>query len=165
MKIKIRPATFEDVEAILTIVNHSIRYSTANYDYEPRTLAQQEAWFLEKQHANWPILVAEFEEKIVGYGLYGTFRVKIGYRFTVEHSVYVSEEYIGKGIGQMLLSELIVLAKQQGFHVMIGCIDADNIGSIKFHEKLGFEITAHLKEVGFKYGRWLDLVMMQLRLE
>ncbi len=165
MEIIIRKATHEDVASILTIVNHSILYSTANYDYEPRTLEQQKEWFLEKEHHNMPVLVAECQNKVVGFGTYGGFRVKIGYRFTVEHSVYVSEEFIGKGIGRMLLSELIAIAKQNGFHTMIGCIDAENAGSISFHEKLGFEITGHLKEVGYKYDRWLDVVMMQLRLE
>ncbi|MGK4568688.1 N-acetyltransferase family protein [Flavobacterium sp. 3HN19-14] len=98
-------------------------------------------------------------------GSYGTFRIKAAYQFTVEHSVYVAEEFSGKGIGKLLLQQLIATAKEEGYHLMIGCIDADNSGSIAFHEKFGFEVTGHLKEVGFKFDRWLDLVLMQLVLK
>lgn len=162
MEINIRPATNNDLEEILTIVNHSILYSTAIYDYEARTLEQQQSWFLEKKEHHFPVLVAVIDNKVVGFGTYGTFRIKIAYQFTVEHSVYVSEDNKGKGIGKLLLQELINLAKTEGYHTMIGCIDADNMESISFHEKFGFKITGKIKEVGYKFDRWLDLVLMQL---
>lgn len=90
---------------------------------------------------------------------------KIGYQFTVEHSVYVAPEFIGKGIGKQLLLALIVLAKDEGYHTMIGGTDAANTGSIAFHRKFGFVETGILKEVGFKFGKWLDLQFMQLILK
>ncbi|MNL65968.1 N-acyltransferase YncA [compost metagenome] len=107
-------------------------------------------------------MVADLDGEVVGFGSYGQFREKIGYQFTVEHSVYVVDHVIGKGIGSQLLTELIRLAKEQGYHVMIGAIDADNAGSIAFHEKFGFVVTGTIREVGYKFDHWLDLVFMQL---
>ena len=102
---------------------------------------------------------------MIGFGTYGTFREKIGYQYTVEHSVYVAEAFIGKGIGTLLLTELIQLAKSQGYHTMIGAIDADNGDSIAFHKKFGFVECGIIKEAAFKFNRWLDLLFMQLILK
>ncbi|WP_291287624.1 GNAT family N-acetyltransferase [Flavobacterium sp.] len=165
MSLNLRPATTNDLEQILDIVNHSILHTTANYSYEIQTLEIQTQWFEDKKTKNLPIVVAELEGKVVGFGSYGQFREKIGYQYTVEHSVYVVDHVIGKGIGSQLLSELIRLAKEQGYHVMIGAIDADNAGSIAFHEKFGFVTTGTLREVGYKFDHWLDLVFMQLLLK
>jgi len=165
MAIEIRKATRKDITGILEIVNHSIIHSTAIYDYDIRNIEQQEAWFLEKEILGQPVIVAEVAGQVAGFGTYGTFRVKLAYQYTVEHSVYVAEDYIGRGIGKLLLKQLIELAKLDGYHTMIGCIDADNGGSIAFHEKFGFKISGTLNEVGFKFGRWLDLVLMQLLLK
>ena len=165
MNIKLRNATEADLEQILAIVNHNILHTTSNYNYEIQTLAVQTKWFQDKQSLNLPIIVADLDGIAIGYGTYGMFREKIGYQYTVEHSVYVAEEYIGKGIGGRLLEALIVLAKAQGLHVMMGAIDAENTGSIAFHEKYGFEVCGHIKEVGFKFNHWLDLVFMQLILK
>jgi len=162
MEIKIRPATTNDLENILAIVNHSILHSTANYNYEIQTLDIQKRWFEDKKSKKMPVIVADFKGKAIGFGTYGSFREKIGYQFTVEHSVYVTEEFIGKGIGRILLTALIKLAKEQGFHNMIGAIDAENKGSIAFHEKFGFKVTGTIREVGYKFNHWLDLVFMQL---
>jgi L-amino acid N-acyltransferase YncA len=165
MEIKIRPAVFADIDTILEIVNHQILHSTSNYDYEPHDFETQKLWFEEKMVKNSPVIVAEYENAPIGYATYGTFREKIGYQFTVEHSVYVAQEFIGKGIGKLLLAELIRLAKEQGYHVMIGAIDADNSGSITFHEKFGFKVVGTIREVGYKFDHWLDLVFMQLILK
>jgi L-amino acid N-acyltransferase YncA len=165
MKIKIRPAVFSDLDTILEIVNHQILHSTSNYDYEPHDFETQKVWFEAKTEKNLPVIVAEFENAPIGYATYGSFREKIGYQYTVEHSVYVAQEFIGKGVGKLLLAELIKLAKKQGFHVMIGAIDADNAGSIAFHEKFGFKSVGTIREVGYKFDHWLDLVFMQLILE
>lgn len=165
MDIKIRPAVFADIDTILEIVNHQILHSTSNYDYEPHDFETQKLWFEEKQASNQPVIVAEYENGTIGYGTYGSFRQKTGYRFTVEHSVYVAQEFIGKGIGKQLLAELIRLAKEQEYHVMIGAIDADNEGSITFHEKFGFKVVGTIREVGYKFDHWLDLVFMQLILK
>jgi phosphinothricin acetyltransferase len=161
MKTKIRTATTIDLVKILEIVNYSILHSTANYNYEIQTLENQLKWFEDKNSKNMPVIVAECDGLVVGFGTYGPFREKIGYQFTVEHSVYVAEPIIGKGIGGLLLKELIQLAKAQGLHVMIGAIDATNSSSIAFHEKYGFKVCGTIKEVGFKFDHWLDLVFMQ----
>jgi L-amino acid N-acyltransferase YncA len=165
MNIKLRPATPDDLEKILAIVNHSILHTTANYNYEIQTLEIQTKWLTDKTAKNLPVIVADLEGEVIGFGSYGPFREKIGYQYTVEHSVYVVEEAIGKGIGSQLLKELIRLATVQGYHVMIGAIDADNAGSIAFHERFGFVISGTIREVGYKFDHWLDLVFMQLILK
>ena len=165
MNIIIRNATIEDLPPILEIVNHAILNTTSNYLYEVQTLENQLQWFEDKKSKQFPIIVADYNGTAVGFGTYGTFREKIGYQFTVEHSVYVAPEFIGKGIGKQLLLALIVLAKEEGYHTMIGGIDAANKGSIAFHRKFGFVETGILKEVGFKFGKWLDLQFMQLILK
>ena len=161
----IRKATENDVEDILKIVNFAILHTTANYNYEPQTIEVQHEWFLQKQQHDFPVIIAEIDGKVVGFGAYGTFREKIGYQFTVEHSVYVSDAFIGKGIGKLLLSELISLAKKQGLRTMIGAIDAENQDSIAFHEKFGFVKCGVVKDAAFKFERWLDLQLMQLILK
>jgi L-amino acid N-acyltransferase YncA len=165
MDITIRKATTEDVPQILDIVNFSILHTTSNYNYDIQTLETQLKWFADKQSKNYPVIVAEFKGKAIGFGTYGMFREKIGYQFTVEHSVYVEDTHTGKGIGGLLLSELILLARQEGYHVMVGGIDAANSGSIAFHKKYGFTENGVLKQVGFKFGKWLDLLFMQLILK
>lgn len=164
MEITLRPAIANDLEGILAIVNHNILHSTALYDYNVKSMEYMQQWFTEKQESGWPVIVADSKGKVAGYGTYGTFRTKDGYKYTVEHSVYVNEEYHGKGIGKMLLADLIVLAKKQGMHSMIAGIDAENKGSIEFHKKFGFREAGLLKEVGFKFNRWLDVVFMELHL-
>ncbi len=162
----IREATLEDIPTILAIVNHAIAHTTSNYLYEPQSLATQIQWFEDKQLKNFPVIVAvDDDNNAIGFGTYGTFREKIGYQYTVEHSVYVSENNIGKGVGTLLLSALIQRAKSEGYHVMIGGIDAANTDSIAFHKKFDFTENGVLKEVGFKFGNWLDLQFMQLILK
>ena|SRR6476620_5544779 len=165
MEIKIRIATLNDIPAILEIVNYSILHTTANYNYEIQTIEMQTKWYEEKRVKNFPVIVADLDGRAIGFGTYGIFREKIGYQFTVEHSVYVADQYTGKGIGKLLLKALIDLAKAQGFHAMIGGIDADNTGSIAFHKKFGFVEKGILNEVGFKFGKWLDLLFMELILK
>lgn len=165
MDIKIRPAVFSDIDTILEIINHEILHSTSIYDYEPRDFEAQKLWFEEKQKQKLPIVVAESENGAIGFATYGSFRQKEAYKFTIEHSVYVAQEFIGKGVGKLLLAELIHLAKNQGYHTMIGAIDADNSGSITFHEKFGFKSIGTIREVGYKFDKWLDLVFMQLILK
>ena len=166
METIIRSARIEDIETILEIVNDAILKTTAIYDYDVRTLNDQISWFQEKQKQNFPVIVATDEnDKVLGFGTYGTFRMKIGFKFTVEHSLYVKEGHSGKGIGKAILLELIALAKAQKTHVIVGCIDTDNTESIEFHEKFGFKKAGILKESGYKFDRWLDLQFVQLILE
>lgn len=161
----IRPADIIDLPAILEIVNYNIENTTAVYDYDAKSLADIEFWLQQKQQHGWPVIVAVAAGIVAGYATYGTFRFKEGYKHTIEHSVYVSHGYLGRGIGGLLLAELIQLAKDQGYHTMIGGIDAGNKSSIAFHEKFGFTSSGVLKEVGYKFGQWLDVQFMQLMLK
>ncbi len=160
----IRIATAADLPSILSIVNESILNTVAIYDYEARSLEAQETWFDEKMRYGFPVIVAELDDVIAGFGSYGTFKAKRGYDLTVEHSVYVLPEYKGQGFGNLLLSDLIQRAIAQKLHVMIGYVDASNNASIALHKKFGFEESGHLKQVGFKFGQWLDVKLMQLTL-
>lgn len=161
MEINIRNYHIEDAPAILEIINYNILNSTALYDYEPRTLANQLALFEDKLQKRFPIVVAVENGIVVGFGYYSEFRFREAYKFTVEHSVYAHPNHLGKGIGKLLLQELIHLAKAQKLHTMIGVIDAENQTSIDFHKKFGFEIAGTIKESGFKFDRWLHSVFMQ----
>ena len=165
MKIAIRPYQTEDTQAILDIINYNILHSTALYDYNIRTYEQQKAILDDKLAKNFPVIVAEADGQVVGFGMYSEFRFREAYKFTVEHSVYVANDYHGKGIGNLLLAELITLAKVQKLHTMIAVIDAENQGSVSFHEKFGFKTVGIIKESGYKFNRWLHSVFMQLILE
>jgi len=165
MEIQIRSYQTEDTQAILDIINYNIVHSTALYDYAIRNYEQQKAVLDDKTNKGFPVIVAELNGIVIGFGMYSEFRFREAYKFTVEHSVYVSENHIGKGIGKIVLSELILLAKAQGLHTMIGVIDSENQASIAFHEQFGFETVGIIKESGFKFNRWLDSVFMQLILE
>ncbi|CAH0335696.1 L-methionine sulfoximine/L-methionine sulfone acetyltransferase [Flavobacterium sp. CECT 9288] len=165
MKTTIRTYKTEDAQAILEIINYNILHSTALYDYNTRTLEQQMSIIADKQSKNFPVIVAEIDGVVVGFGMYSEFRFREAYKFTVEHSVYVSQDHHGKGIGKLLLEELIVLAKKQNLHTMIAVIDSENQSSVEFHEKFGFKTVGIIKESGFKFDRWLHSVFMQLILE
>ena len=165
MKIKIRPYQTEDTQAILDIINHNILHSTALYDYNIRSYEQQLTIMGEKINKNFPVIVAELNGQVLGFGMYSEFRFREAYKFTVEHSVYVANDYHGKGIGNLLLAELITLAKVQKLHTMIAVIDAENQGSVSFHEKFGFKTVGIIKESGYKFNRWLHSVFMQLILD
>ncbi|MFC4740709.1 GNAT family N-acetyltransferase [Flavobacterium ponti] len=165
MNYIIRKATEKDLESILEIVNYNILNTTSIYDYEPRTLAQQKEIFDEKTKSGFPLIVIQIDNEIAGFGTYGTFRFKEGYKFTVEHSVYVSINHQGKGLGKFLLAELIELAKKQKLHTMIAVIDAENQNSVEFHKQFGFETVGVIKESAFKFNKWLDTVFMQLILK
>ena len=165
MTIKIRPYSIEDAPSILEIINYNIINSSALYDYHPRSLEQQTAIFEEKLQKGFPIIVATCDNTVVGFGYYSEFRFREAYRFTVEHSVYVLNDFHGKGIGKLVLEKLIALAKGQKLHTMVAVIDSENQSSVEFHEKFGFETVGIIKESGFKFDRWLHSVIMQLFLE
>jgi len=165
MEIKIRPYHTEDAETIVAILNYYIANSTALYDYDLRTLEQQISIFEEKLNKGFPIIVATIEDRVVGFGYYSEFRFREAYKFTVEHSVYVMPNEHGKGIGRVIMQNLIDLAKQQKLHTMIAVIDSENENSIDFHKQFGFKTVGIIKESGFKFDRWLHSVLMQLLLE
>ncbi|MCF0052779.1 N-acetyltransferase family protein [Dyadobacter chenwenxiniae] len=165
MDLIIRSAAPKDLPSLLEIINHAILNTTAIYDYEPRSLEEQKEWFEKMFNDGMPVIVAEREGKVIGYGSYNIFRPKIGYKFSVEHSIYLDEKSRGLGVGGKLLGSLIQRARESGLHSMIAGIDATNRGSIEFHKKYGFVEKGYLKEVGYKFDQWLDLVFMQLLLE
>ena len=165
MNIKIRPYKIEDTQAVLDIINDNILNSTALYDYEARSLNTQIAIFDDKLKKGFPIIVATQDKEVLGFGYYSEFRFREAYKYTVEHSVYAKKEAIGKGVGKLLMTELIALAKAQKLHTMVGVIDSENKSSIEFHEKFGFKIVGNIKDSGFKFDRWLHSVFMQLMLE
>ncbi|MGN6316633.1 N-acetyltransferase family protein [Trinickia sp.] len=161
------PCTFErHADAILDIFNDAILNSTALYDYAPRTSQNMVKWFEAKQAGGFPVIGIEGEAgTLLGFGSYGTFRAWPAYKYTVEHSVYVHRDHRGKGLGRVLMQALIEAARQNDLHAMIGGIDATNSGSIALHERLGFKHVGTLPQVGFKFGRWLDLAFYQLLLD
>ncbi len=161
MEIKIRPYQIDDAPGILEIINYNILNSTALYDYEQRTLENQISILDEKLSKGFPIIVATENGIVVGFGYYSEFRFREAYKYTVEHSVYAHPNHLEKGIGKLILENLIHLAKVQKLHTMIGVVDAENKGSIEFHKKFGFEIAGTIKESGYKFNRWLHSVFMQ----
>ncbi|UOX34190.1 N-acetyltransferase family protein [Flavobacterium sediminilitoris] len=165
MRVNLRAYSISDCQSILDIINYNILHSTSLYDYDVRTLEQQIAIFEDKLEKKFPIIVAEIDNEVIGFGYYSEFRFREAYKFTVEHSIYVSNTYHGKGIGNLLLSELIRLAKNQKLHTMIGVIDSENQNSINFHEKFGFKIVGNIKESGYKFNKWLNSIIMQLFLD
>jgi phosphinothricin acetyltransferase len=159
----IRPATADDVEAVREIRNAAIRDTTALWTGVELTSAAAAEWVAEHLERG-AMLVAEIDGVVVGYAGYGPWRAKEGYRFTVDDSIYLSEAAQGRGIGRALLEALIELARAAGMHVMIADIEAGNTASIALHEKLGFEQVGSIREVGTKFGRWLDLTILSLDL-
>ena len=163
-RVEIRAAREEDVPAILAIHNEAVLTTTAVWDELPRTLAEQQQWLAAKRAAPFPVLVAECAGEVAGYASYGSFRAWYGYRHTVENSVYVHGAHRRRGVGERLLGALIERARAEGRHVLIAGIEAGNDASLRLHAKLGYTQAAHLHEVGFKFERWLDLVLMERRL-
>lgn len=161
----IREAQHKDLGIILDIMNDAILNTTSIYDYAIRSTEFAENWFTKKRLDNMPVLVCEIDGHAVAYGSYGIFRAWDAYKFSVEHSIYVQEDFRGQGIGKQLLIALIGRAKKDGFHTMIAGIDADNQKSYDFHKKLGFAEVGKFREVGYKFDRWLDLIFMQLMLK
>ena len=162
--LQVRDAREDDLAAVLAIYNDVIHTTTAVYRDDPASLEERREWWQARTAQGYPVLVAVEDDAVVGFASFGDFRAWPGYRFTVEHSVHVRADRRGSGVGQALMPPLIARARGLGKHVMMAGVDADNDGSIRFHERLGFERVGHLREVGFKFGRRLDLVFLQLLL-
>ena len=152
--------------AILAILNEAILTSTALYDYRPRTPEAMQAWFAAKAQGRYPVIgVEDGGGALMGFASYGPFRAYPAFKYTVEHSVYVDARFRGRGVGRALLQALVQRAKEQDFHVMVGAIDATNTASRTLHEQLGFTGCGMIRQAGFKFGTWLDLVFYQLLLD
>ncbi|MEC3953032.1 GNAT family N-acetyltransferase [Nocardia sp. CDC153] len=161
-ELLVRDARESDLPEILVIHNNAIAETTAIWDTELADLDERKAWFASRTGAGHPVLVAEIDGKVAGYASYGQFRPKSGYRFSVENSVYVSDIFQRRGVATALMNALLERARRGGVHAMIAAIESSNRTSIALHEKFGFTIVGQLPEVGLKFGRWLDLTLMQL---
>jgi L-amino acid N-acyltransferase len=162
--LQILDATEEDLAGLVAIYNDVIATSTAIYSYLPVTLEERREWWRARTAQGYPVLVARDAHGVAGFATFGDFRAWPGYRFTVEHSVHVRADGRGRGTGTLLVQALLARAAALGKHVMIAGVDAVNAASIRFHERLGFEKSGHLREVGYKFDRWLDLVFLQRRI-
>ncbi len=161
----IRPARIADLPSIQRIYNREILEGVATWDIEPWTDAERLAWF--EEHASdptLPVLVAEMEREVIGFAYLSLYREKVGYRYTRETSVYVDPRFHRHGIGRTLLTTQVEAARRLGMHTLMALIEASNEASIGLHAALGFEGIAHKREVGRKFGRWLDSVEMELLL-
>jgi L-amino acid N-acyltransferase len=160
--IEVRDAIGEDIPAMLEIYNDIIANTTAVWHYDPHTLAMRREWFEQRRQQGFPIFVAVEDGKLLGFSSIGSFRPWPGYKHTVENSVYVASDSRGKGVANLLMPPLINAAKQLNLHAIVAGIEAENTTSIALHKKFGFVEVAHFKEVGFKFGRWMDLKFLEL---
>ena len=161
--MQLRLATPDDVPALLEIHNYAVRNLTAAWTETEDSFQDRATWLEGRQRDGLPVLVAEDERgQVVGFGSYGTFRARSGYRLTAEHSIYVSPEGQGLGVGRALMEALIKEARAAGYHVLVGAVDGENAASLAFHKKLGFDVSCKLPQIGTKFGRWLDLYLVTL---
>jgi phosphinothricin acetyltransferase len=160
--VVIRDATADDLPHVLAIYNASIA-TTTTWSERPQTIEERQQWFRERRSCGDGVVVAVEGENVIGFAAYGPFRDNTlwpGYRFTVENTVHVRESHHGRGIGRLLMNALFRRAESAGVHAMVAAVDAENEASIAFHEAVGFEVVGRLPEIGWKFGRWLDLVLM-----
>ena len=160
MELTVRPATEDDVLAILDIYNHAILNSTATFDIEPQTPAEKRAWLRETAFP-YVVLAAEREREVVGWACLRPFRQKAAYRFTAEDSVYARGDCLGQGIGSLLMKPLLEAAAANGFRTVIAGIAGNNPASVRLHKRFGFETIGIEREVGYKFERWIDVTWMQ----
>ena len=161
MSLIVRDATLEDAAEILAIYNFAALNTTAVWTDGPSDLEARREWIRARQQAGYPILVATSGDSVAGFASFGDFRPWPGYRHTVENSVYVDPHRHRLGVGRSLMIALIARAEAMKKHTMIAGIEAANTPSIALHASLGFTEVGRMPEVGCKFGRWLDLVLMQ----
>jgi L-amino acid N-acyltransferase len=163
-RVTVRPAALRDLADINAIYNHYVLDSTATYQNEPDSLEERERWFA-SHGAGHPVLVAECDGELVGWGALSRFHPRVAYLHTVEDSIYVHHLHRRQGIGHRLLTELIVLGRHAGHRSVIALISADQEASLRLHAGCGFTEAGRLREVGYKFARWLDVVYLQLLLD
>jgi L-amino acid N-acyltransferase len=160
--LTIRLAVDDDLDGILEIYNHVIIHTTAVFQYDVHTLEMRREWFETKKRQGFPVFVAEEDGLLTGFSTIGPFRAWQGYKYSVENSVYVDSKFRNRGIGRKLIEPVINAATKLEMHTIVAGIEAENASSIRLHESLGFVEVAHFKQVGFKFGRWLDLKFLQV---
>jgi L-amino acid N-acyltransferase YncA len=162
MSLTVRPAALSDIPAITRIYAHAVAHGTASFEYRPPDEAEMTRRMQALLAKELPYFVAELDGTVTGYAYAAPYHGRPGYRFTLEDSIYIAPDSQGRGIGRALLAALIEAAEAKGFRQMIGVVgDSDNAASIALHAALGFQYVGTLKNIGFKFGRWLDSVMMQ----
>jgi phosphinothricin acetyltransferase len=161
--VLLRPATPADAAATAAIYNHEVTTSTATFDLVTRTVEEQAAW-LDARSGALEVVVAEIDGTVAGFASLSPYRDRPAYRTTVEDSVYVHPDFQGRGVGRALLEEIVRVARERGFHSVIGRVVGGHTASISLHAAVGFEQAGVEREVGRKFGRWLDVVIMQLLL-
>ena len=160
MSVLIRSATGGDLEAINDIYNHYVLHSTCTFQTVPEPMEGRRAWF-EQRGAQHPVIVAEEAGVVIGWGSLSVFNNRCAYRSTVEDSVYLRHDRLGRGIGKLVLGDLIARAEGLGHHCIMGLMAADQPASHALHARMGFEQVGRLREVGYKYERWIDVIYMQ----
>ncbi|HHV54970.1 MAG TPA: N-acetyltransferase [Firmicutes bacterium] len=163
-EFRIRPAERADIEAIREIYNDAILNTTATFDSSAKTRAEMERWFEEHDDRH-PILVAVVDDRVVGWASLSRWSDRCAYDGTVELSVYVDRAYRGRGVGRSLMTAILQAGRDLGFHTVISRIEGGNSVSLHLHAALGFNLVGVMKEVGYKFGRWLDVAIMQLMLD
>ncbi|MCR8549645.1 N-acetyltransferase family protein [Salipiger sp. P9] len=158
-------ATEADLPGILAIYNDAVLTTAAIWNETPVDLGNRHAWWRDRIAQGYPVLVARDGGEVLAYASFGNWRDWEGYRHTVEHSIYVRAESRGRGIASLLLPALVERARDLGKHVMVAGIESGNAASIRLHRRHGFEVTGEMREVGAKFGRWLDLTFLQRRLD
>jgi phosphinothricin acetyltransferase len=161
MGIEVRTAQEPDLPGILAIYNDAVANTTAIWNETDADLENRRLWMKERQGRGFPVLIADENGEVAGYATFGDFRPHEGYRFTVENSIYVRGDLRGRGIASALMPPLIAAAEKLGIHAIVAGIEAENLASIRLHERFGFREVARMPEVGRKFDRWLDLVLMQ----
>jgi L-amino acid N-acyltransferase YncA len=161
--ISIRPADEADLPTINAIYNHYVLHSTCTFQVQPDSLEDTRRWSAEHDELH-PIVVAELDGEVVGWGSLSAYHTRCAYRQTVENSVYVRDDLRGRGIGTRLMDDLMQRARALGHHSIIALICVEHPGSIALHHTFGFDEVGRTREVGHKFGRWLDVVIMQKRL-
>jgi L-amino acid N-acyltransferase YncA len=160
--IPIRPAGLRDIAAITRIYDHAVRHGTASFEIEPPDEHEMVQRYEALRDGRYPYLVAELGGTIAGYAYAGPYRARPAYDWSVENSIYIAPQSQRRGIGRALLEQLIVAAQERGFRQMIAIIgDSANAASIELHRAAGFRMVGTFDNVGFKFGRWLDSVLMQ----
>jgi L-amino acid N-acyltransferase len=159
----IRLATIDDAAAISAIYNHYVLQSTATYQEEPELLGDRVHW-LEAHGSSHPVIVTEENGGVIGWASLNRYHPRTAYRFTVECSVYIHHDHHRRGHGRALMLELIDRARALGYRSILAGISADQAPSVRLHQNLGFREVARFREVGYKFGRWLDVIYMQLLL-
>jgi L-amino acid N-acyltransferase len=162
-RVILRPAARSDLTAINEIYNHYVLHSTCTYQEEPESIAGRREWF-DHHGAEHPVVVAEVNGEVIGWSSLSAYHARSAYRRTVENSVYVHHQHHRRGIGSLLLKDLIARARALGHHAIIAGIDASQAASVTLHERFRFEKVGHFRQVGFKFGRWLDVIYMELLL-